>query len=125
MGRVGVGAQVPLVGRAGRAGRPACRRRRCGEGTGTNWAPEGEAGIGKSRLLAEVLGLARERGFRVFSGACDELEQDRPLRALGEALEVERGAPDPRRAGWPACWGSVVARLSGWCGSRGRPTRDG
>ena len=34
----------------------------------------------------------------MFSGACDELEQDSPLRALREALEVERGAPDPARA---------------------------
>ncbi len=59
---------------------------------------EGEAGIGKSRLIADALALAQGRGFRVLSGGCDEIERDRPLRALSEALEVERGAPDPPRA---------------------------
>ena len=73
---------------------------------------EGEAGIGKSRLIAETLALARRRGFRVMWGACDEVEQDRPLRALREALEVERGAPDPRRA--------TLARLVGADGPPGR-----
>ena len=59
---------------------------------------EGEAGIGKSRLLFESLQRAREQGFRVLVGACDELERDRPLRALGEAFGVERGAADADRA---------------------------
>jgi predicted ATPase len=59
---------------------------------------EGEAGIGKSRLIADALALAQGRGFRILSGGCDEIERDRPLRALSEALEVERGAPDPPRA---------------------------
>ena len=35
---------------------------------------EGEAGIGKSRLLVEMLTEAAERGFRVLRSACDELE---------------------------------------------------
>ena len=47
---------------------------------------EGEAGIGKTRLLTEVLAFAEGAGFRVLCGACDEVEQDRPLRALVEAL---------------------------------------
>jgi hypothetical protein len=59
---------------------------------------EGEAGIGKSRLIADALALAQGRGFRILSGGCDEIERDRPLLALSEALEVERGAPDPPRA---------------------------
>ena len=104
MGRVGVGAWLPLVGR--RAELDALRSvvDDAAKGQARAGLLEGEAGIGKTRLLAEALGLARERGFQVFSGACDELEQDRPLRALGEALEVERGAPDPRprRVGPPA-----------------------
>ena len=59
---------------------------------------EGEAGIGKSRLLAEAVAGVRQEGFLVLSGSCDEIERDRPLRALSEALEVERGTPDPVRA---------------------------
>ncbi len=58
---------------------------------------EGEPGIGKSRLLAESLRFARERGFRVLVGACDELERDRPLRALTDAFEGGRNAADARR----------------------------
>ncbi|MGB2694784.1 MAG: AAA family ATPase [Dehalococcoidia bacterium] len=33
---------------------------------------EGEAGIGKTRLVSEVLGLAEDSGFRVARGACYE-----------------------------------------------------
>ena len=98
MGGVGVGPGVPFVGRS--AERDALRVLIASAATGRARIAlvEGEAGIGKSRLLAESLQRAREQGFRVLVGVCDELERDRPLRALGEAFGVERGAADAERA---------------------------
>ena len=98
MGLVGVEPRVRLVGRAvelevlrGIVEDAATGRARIA-------LLEGEAGIGKTRLIDEALAFAQAQGFRVFSGACDEVEQNSPLRALREALEIERGAPDPARA---------------------------
>jgi DNA-binding CsgD family transcriptional regulator/tetratricopeptide (TPR) repeat protein len=59
---------------------------------------EGEAGIGKTRLLDTVLRQAGERGFRVFLGRTDEVERARPFGALVEALGCIAGAGEPRRA---------------------------
>src|SRR5690242_19407580 len=39
---------------------------------------EGEAGIGKTRLLADTLADARSRGFSVATGQGEELERTRP-----------------------------------------------
>jgi DNA-binding CsgD family transcriptional regulator len=52
----------------------------------------GDAGIGKSALLAGAENLAAERGARVFHGASDPSEQMVPLAPLLEAL---LGADDP------------------------------
>ena len=51
---------------------------------------EGEAGIGKTRLLTATLGHAERTGVRVLLGACDEIERDRPLRAIADALVGSR-----------------------------------
>jgi DNA-binding CsgD family transcriptional regulator len=58
----------------------------------------GEAGIGKTRLLAEILAHAEEEGFQVLSGATDELARDRPLGALIEAFGLQAHSADPERA---------------------------
>jgi DNA-binding CsgD family transcriptional regulator len=59
---------------------------------------EGEAGIGKSRLLAEVLADARGRGMQVAAGRAEELERTRPFGLLASALGCIRSSADPRRA---------------------------
>jgi predicted ATPase len=64
---------------------------------------EGEAGIGKTRLLTDTLERARVRGFQVSIGRGEELERTRPFGVLAEALGCTRSSPDPRRA--------AVARL--------------
>ena len=59
---------------------------------------EGEAGIGKTRLVAELLAGARRDGFQVLLGAADELGADRPFGMLVEALGLHPGSDDPERA---------------------------
>jgi predicted ATPase len=59
---------------------------------------EGEAGIGKTRLLAEVLRDAAGRGMRVAAGRAEELERTRPFGVLAAALGCARSSPDRRRA---------------------------
>lgn len=54
------------------------------------WAlVEGEAGIGKSSLVAAAARQARAWGFGVFSGACHQLEHDRPFGAVADALHLQ------------------------------------
>ena len=59
---------------------------------------EGEAGIGKTRLLAEVLSDARGRGMQIAAGRAEELEQTRPFGLVASAFGCGRASADPRRA---------------------------
>ncbi len=59
---------------------------------------EGEPGIGKSRLLAEVEAIALGQGFRILHGTGREFERDRPFGLLTEALELDERHDDRRRA---------------------------
>ncbi len=47
----------------------------------------GEAGVGKSRLLAALVEMARERGVRVVSAACLSYTSSIPYAAWGELLK--------------------------------------
>jgi predicted ATPase/class 3 adenylate cyclase len=62
---------------------------------------EGEAGIGKSRLLAEVMGLAAERGIRWVGGVGDPVERVVAYHAWRDVfaalLGVEESATGPGR----------------------------
>ncbi len=64
---------------------------------------EGEAGIGKSRLLAEALAAGQHRGMQIATSRAEELERGRPFGVVADALGCVRSAADPRRA--------AVARL--------------
>jgi ATP/maltotriose-dependent transcriptional regulator MalT len=56
--------------------------------SGASWALElcGEAGIGKSHLLAEACRRAEGRGFLVLDGRAAEFEQDMPFGVIVDAL---------------------------------------
>ncbi len=69
-----------------------------GRGAGLAAVVQGEAGIGKTRLLTETMAQAAEEGFHILSGATDELAQDRPLGALIDAFGLRADAADPERA---------------------------
>lgn len=59
-------------------------------------AVEGEAGIGKTRLVAEA--LDHFGGFEIVRGAGDEFERDRPFAPFVAALGLDARSPDPDRA---------------------------
>ena len=59
---------------------------------------EGEAGIGKTRLLAGALEDARSRGMQVVVGRAEELERTRPFGVIARALGCAGSPAEPRRA---------------------------
>lgn len=95
------------------------RLEEAGRGTLRTVLLEGEAGIGKTRLLETTLRRASDR-FHVFAGGADELERARPFGPLVEALGCRVDADHPLRA--------EIARLIAGDRDRERtplePTRD-
>ena len=67
------------------------------QGRGTAVAVVGEAGIGKSRLLAELGDRADARGMLVLSGAASEFEQDLPFWPFVDALDDDVRSLPPAR----------------------------
>jgi len=76
---------------------------RAGEGAGSLVLVSGEAGIGKTRLCAELSRWHRRRGGRVLLGRAAAQEASIPFAAVADAL---RGA----RRGEPAVWAAARAR---------------
>src|SRR5437879_2560041 len=86
--------RVPLIGRDAELAVVLERLEAAAEGSGQVVLVEGEAGIGKTRLVAEALREAQRQGVRVFAAAGDELEARRPFGPLVQALGLRAGAPD-------------------------------
>ncbi|MEV5719310.1 BTAD domain-containing putative transcriptional regulator [Amycolatopsis mediterranei] len=78
-----------------------------GAGVGRSVWLEGEPGIGRTALLAEVLAAAKD--FHPAFAAADALDQRFSLRPLLDALGVHPRATDERRA-------ALAARLAGQSG---------
>ena len=77
---------VPLVGRSEELGRVLAALELAFTGSGGALLLAGEAGIGKSRLAAEALTLARQRGFVTLQGAAYPLQADLAYAPVLEAL---------------------------------------
>ena len=69
-----------------------------GRGKGTVVWVEGEAGIGKSSLVAEVLIAGSDPGWDIGWGVADQLTERLPLQVMLDCLRVRPGSRDPRRA---------------------------
>jgi DNA-binding CsgD family transcriptional regulator len=74
---------------------------------------DGEAGIGKTRLLTETLADARRRGMHVAVGGAEELERTRPFGVLAAAFGCTRSSPDARRAAIGGLLAAPVAAEQG------------
>jgi DNA-binding CsgD family transcriptional regulator len=96
---MGASAELPrLVGREDETRFLGAALDRISAGRSAIALVEGEAGIGKSRLLHDTLATARNRGIQVLAANARELERTRPFGVAAEALGCVRSSDDPRRA---------------------------
>ena len=94
----GVSSVEGVVGREPELAVAAAAVRELCEGRASVLAIEGEAGIGKTRLVQSVVEDARSRDVAVFSGQAHPFERTRPFGVVAAALGLSRRSPDPRRA---------------------------
>src|SRR6516162_7695126 len=101
---LGVGEAWGGPGGGGRGGREAelavaeAAVRQLSEGRASALAIEGEAGIGKTRLVQSIVADARSRDAAVFCRQAHPFERTRPFGVVAAALDLSRRSPDPRRA---------------------------
>jgi DNA-binding CsgD family transcriptional regulator len=87
-----------LVGREAELAQAATAVHALSEGRASVLAIEGEAGIGKTRLVQSIVEDARSRDVAVFCGQAHPFERTRPFGVVAAALDLSRRSPDPRRA---------------------------
>ncbi|MFC7386232.1 helix-turn-helix transcriptional regulator [Sphaerisporangium rhizosphaerae] len=80
-----------LVGRSSELGRLVGVLDAAASGQAGVAVVSGDAGIGKSRLVAELVALARAQGFAVLTGQCAELGDALPYLPLADALRGAAG----------------------------------
>lgn len=84
-------------------------RARCGRGSLA--LIEGEAGIGKTRLIEEVARHAETQGAQVLYGRCYEFSSGLPYHPIAEALRGYLGTVPAASLGLQEVWWSEIARL--------------
>jgi DNA-binding CsgD family transcriptional regulator len=95
---IGASPAQGLVGREAELALAAAAVRKLGEGRASVLPIEGEAGIGKTRLVQSIVDDARSRGVAVFWGQAHPFERTRPFGVVAAALDLSRRSRDPRRA---------------------------
>src|SRR4051812_16255816 len=89
------GPPLPMVGRAAELDAVRALIADTVQGSGRVVLVDGEAGMGKSRLVSEALTTAAAAGFNILSGSCDDVGRDRPLRPLLDAFVPDRQVSGP------------------------------
>ena len=87
--------RMPLVGRSAELGALTDVLAAAVDGACHMALVEGEAGIGKTRMLEELRAVADARGLRVLAGTALEFEETRPFGVVLDALdnEIRRDPP--------------------------------
>ena len=93
-----MGSADGLVGREAELAVAAAAVRQLSEGRASALVIEGEAGIGKTRLVQRLVDDARARGATVFYGQAHPFERTRPFGVVATALDLNRRSSDPRKA---------------------------
>jgi len=114
---VRVPAAQRLVGREAEVALALAELNHLREGRASVLVIEGEAGIGKTRLVESIVEAARTRDMAAFCGQAHPFERTRPFGAMAATLGLNRRSPDPRRAAIGALLGGrSTAALSGLSG---------
>lgn len=87
-------AEIPLVGRPDELEQLRAALERARAGRGGVVAVLGEAGIGKTRLVGELIGVAEQAGTRVLLGRSYESEQVLPFGPWVDAFRAAPAADD-------------------------------
>jgi DNA-binding CsgD family transcriptional regulator/tetratricopeptide (TPR) repeat protein len=87
-----------FIGREPELAVTATALRKLSEGRASGLVIEGEAGIGKTRLVQSIVDDARARGITVFWGQAHAFERTRPFGVVAAALGLSRRSSDARRA---------------------------
>jgi DNA-binding SARP family transcriptional activator len=104
--------ESPLVGRSPELTRLRKALDHARRGRGRIVAIVGEAGVGKSRLAAELVKSANDHEVRVVIGRCYESEQGLPLGPWIDALRAAGVVPDdPALSSLEPGWRAELARL--------------
>jgi predicted ATPase len=118
--------ELPLVGRDAELNRLRESMDEAWAGQGRVVAVIGEAGVGKTRLLAELATEAVARGGRVLLGRCYEAEQMLPFASWVDALRAGRlGADQEVLQSLGPLWRTELARLLPELGRPGQGPAQG
>lgn len=98
MGTLRVSSGERFVGRETELALVLGALRQLSEGRASALVIEGEAGIGKTRLVQSLVDDARSRGVAVFSGLAHPFERTRSFGVVSSALGLSRRSSDPVRA---------------------------